>query len=63
MKTSSDIMSLSKVHFTGLPWQLKVQAPSAGGMCSIPGQGTTVHMLQPKSLHTTAKSGRSQINK
>ena len=63
MKTHSDIMSLSKVHFTGLPWQLKLQAPSAGGVGSIPGQETIVHMLQPKSLHTTAKSGHSQINK
>ena len=63
MKTSSDIMSLSKIHFIGLPWRLKLQASSAGGVGLIPGQGTTVHMLQPKSLHTTAKSVHSQINK
>ena len=63
MKTSSDIMSVSKIHVTRLPWWLKLQAPSAGRVGSIPGQGTTVHMLQLKGLHTTTKSGHSQINK
>ena len=35
---------------------LRLHAPSAGGLGSIPGQGTRSHMLQAtKSSHTTTK--------
>ena len=61
--TSVGEMKTRKIHFTELPWWLKLQGPGAGGVGSILGQGTTVHMLQLKSLHTTTKSGHSQINK
>ena len=38
-------------------------APNAGGLGSIPGQGTRSHMLQLKILHATIKTRCSQINK
>ena len=37
-------------------------APNAGGLGSIPGQGTRSHMLQLKILHSATKTGCSQIN-
>ena len=37
-------------------------APNAGGLGSIPGQGTRFHMLQLSS-HATTKTWHSQINK
>ena len=34
---------------------LRLQAPSAGGLGSIPGQGTGSHMPQLKILHAETK--------
>ena len=49
---------------------LRLQAPNAGGLGSIPGQGTRsgmprlrVHMLQLKIPHAATKTPCSQINK
>ena len=42
---------------------LRLRAPSAGGLGSIPGRGTRSHMLQLKILHASTKNGHSQINK
>ena len=42
---------------------LRLHAPSAGGLGSIPDRGTRSHMLQLKILHTSTKNGCSQINK
>ena len=39
----------------GAPW-LRLCAPNAGGLGSIPGQGTRSHMhVATKSLHATTK--------
>ena len=35
---------------------LRHRTPSAGGLGSIPGQGTRLHMPQLKSLHATTKA-------
>ena len=35
---------------------LRLRAPSAGGLGSIPGQGTRSHMLQPKIPSVTTKT-------
>ena len=50
--------------------RLRLQAPNAGSLGSIPGQGTGAHvpqlrvcMLQLKILHTSTKTQHSQINK
>ena len=42
---------------------LRLRAPSAGGLGSIPGRGTRSHMLQLKILHASTKNRHSQINK
>ena len=42
---------------------LRLRAPKAGGLGSIPVQGTTSHVPQLKILHATAKTQHSQINK
>ena len=43
---------------------LELLAPEAGGLCSIPGQGTRSKMLQRlKTLGATTKTLHSQINK
>ena len=34
---------------------LRLHAPNAGGLSSIPGQGTRSHMQATKSSHATAK--------
>ena len=48
---------------------LRLGTPNAGGLGSIPGQGTRSHMPQlrvhkpqPKVLHATTKTWHSQIN-
>ena len=46
--------------------RLRLPSPNAGGLGSIPGQGTRPHMLQLKILHATGKtedSPYSPINK
>ena len=46
---------------TGLMVQrLRLCAPNAGGLGSIPGQGTRSHMLQLKIPHAATKTQRSQ---
>ena len=49
---------------------LRLCAPNVGGSGPIPGQGTTLHMLQPsiymlqlKILHAATETEHSQINK
>ena len=39
---------------------LRLLAPNAGGLGSIPDQGTRSHMLQLKLLHATTKTQDSQ---
>ncbi|TEA32806.1 hypothetical protein DBR06_SOUSAS4210129 [Sousa chinensis] len=34
---------------------VRLHAPNAGGLGSIPGQGTRSHMPQPRSLHAATK--------
>ena len=41
---------------------LRPQAPNAGGLGSIPGQGTRSHTPLLKVLHATMKTRRSQVN-
>ena len=41
----------------------RCHTPNAGGLGSIPSQGTRSHMLQLKISHATAKIQHSQINK
>ena len=43
--------------------QLRLNAPSAGGPGSIPGQGARSHMLQLKILSAATNSQHSQIKK
>ena len=45
-----------------VPW-LTPQAHNAGGLGSIPGQGTRPHVLQLNTLHATAKTSHGQVNK
>ena len=45
-----------------LQW-LRLRAPKAGGLGSIPVQGTMSHVPRLKILHATAKTWHSQINK
>ena len=42
---------------------LRLPTPNAGGLGSIPGQGTRSHVPQLKTLHATTKTQHSQINK
>ena len=42
---------------------LRLRAPNAGGLGSIPGQGTRSHMPQLKILRATTKTQHSQKNK
>ena len=42
---------------------LRLHDPNAGGLGSIPGQGTRSHMLQLKVPHAATKTQHSQINK
>ena len=43
---------------------LRLRAPNAGGLGSIPGQGTRSHMhATTKSLPAATKTQRNQINK
>ena len=42
---------------------LRLHAPNARGLGSIPGQGTRSHMPQLKILHAATKTQCSQINK
>ena len=42
---------------------LRLPTPNAGGLGSIPAQGTRSHMPRLKTLHATTKSQHSQINK
>ena len=42
---------------------LRLHAYNAGGLGSIPGQGTRSHMPQLKILHAATKIRRSQTNK
>ena len=42
---------------------LRLRALNAGGLGSIPGQGTRSHMLQLKILHAATKTQHSQMNK
>ena len=48
--------------FLGVQW-LRLCAPDAGGMGSVPGQRTRSHMLQLKIPYATTKTWHSQINK
>ena len=41
---------------------LRLHIPNAGGLNSIPGQGTRSHMPQIKIPHATTKTQHSQIN-
>ena len=41
---------------------LRLRVPDAGGLGSIPGQGTSSHMPQLKILHAATKTHHSQIN-
>ena len=41
----------------------KTYTPNAGGLDSLPGQGTKSHMPQVKILHATTKTQCSQTNK
>ena len=42
---------------------LRLCPPNAGGLGSIPGQGTRSQILQLKILHAAAKTQSNQINK
>ena len=42
---------------------LRLHAPNAGGLGSIPGQGIQSHMPQLKNLHAATKTRHSQILK
>ena len=48
--------------FLGVQW-LRLCAPDAGGMGSIPGQRARSHMLPVKIPYATPKTWHSQINK
>ena len=42
---------------------LRLHDPNAGGLSSIPGQGTRFHMPQLKILNATTKTQHTEINK
>jgi len=42
---------------------LRLQAPNAGGLDCIPGQGTTACMFHLKILHAATMTLHGQINK
>ena len=46
-----------------LPWWLRLHAPNAEGLGSIPSLGTRSHMVQLKVPHATSKAQHSQIDK
>ena len=49
-------MSIKAISGTSLVIQwFRLQAPNAGGLGSIPGQGTRSHVAATKSSHATTK--------
>ena len=42
---------------------LRLRSPNAGGLGSIPGQGTSSHMLQLQVLHAATRTWCRQISK
>ena len=56
-KSTSHLRKTAK----GFPWWLRLRVPSAGGLGSIPGQGTRSHMhAATKSSHATTKKPMSR---